>query len=54
MLELQHLSKWITIGGIRTFILKDINTTINDGEFIFDNGPFGFRKVDTAEYSRDA
>jgi putative ABC transport system ATP-binding protein len=44
MLELQHISKWITIGGIRTFILKDINTTINEGEFISIMGPSGSGK----------
>ncbi|MES1220351.1 MAG: ABC transporter ATP-binding protein [Bacteroidota bacterium] len=44
MIELQHISKWITIGGIRTFILKDINLTIKEGEFISIMGPSGSGK----------
>ena len=34
MIELQHLSKWITIGGTKTFLLKDVSLTINEGEFV--------------------
>jgi putative ABC transport system ATP-binding protein len=44
MIELQHISKWISIGGIRTFILKDINLTIKEGEFISIMGPSGSGK----------
>jgi putative ABC transport system ATP-binding protein len=44
MIELQHLSKWISIGGIRTFILKDINLKIKEGEFISIMGPSGSGK----------
>jgi len=44
MIELQHISKWVTIGGIRTFILKDINLSIKEGEFISIMGPSGSGK----------
>jgi ABC-type lipoprotein export system ATPase subunit len=44
MIELQHLSKWITIGGAKTFILKDINLTIKEGEFVSVMGPSGSGK----------
>jgi putative ABC transport system ATP-binding protein len=44
MIELKHISKWITIGGVRTFILKDINLTIKEGEFISIMGPSGSGK----------
>src|SRR5688572_32511588 len=30
MLELRHISKWINSGSNRTFILKDINLTVQD------------------------
>jgi len=44
MIELQRLSKWISIGGIRTFILKEINLKIKEGEFISIMGPSGSGK----------
>jgi putative ABC transport system ATP-binding protein len=44
MIELKHVSKWVTIGGIRTFILKDVNLKINEGEFISVMGPSGSGK----------
>ena len=44
MIELQHISKWITIGGVRTFILKDINLVIGQGEFVSIMGPSGSGK----------
>lgn len=44
MIELQHISKWITTGGVRTFILKDINLTVNEGEFVSVMGPSGSGK----------
>src|SRR5881394_1589951 len=44
MIELKHLSKWVTIGGIRTFILKDVNLKIKEGEFISIMGPSGSGK----------
>jgi len=44
MIKLQHISKWITIGGVRTFILKDINLEIKEGEFLSIMGPSGSGK----------
>ena len=44
MIELQHLSKWITIGGAKTYLLKDINFTIKQGEFVSVMGPSGSGK----------
>ncbi len=44
MIELQHLSKWVTVGGNRTFILKDINVQFEEGEFISIMGPSGSGK----------
>lgn len=44
MIELQHISKWITQGGKPVFILKDINLTINEGEFVSIMGPSGSGK----------
>ncbi len=44
MIELKHIYKWVSIGGNRTFLLKDINLTINEGEFISIMGPSGSGK----------
>ena len=44
MIELQNISKWYTIGGKPSFILKDINLNINEGEFISIMGPSGSGK----------
>ncbi|MBV9961473.1 MAG: ABC transporter ATP-binding protein [Parafilimonas sp.] len=44
MIELQHLSKWINIGGNKTYLLKDINLTIKQGEFVSVMGPSGSGK----------
>src|SRR6201993_4114143 len=44
MIELQRLCKWVTVGGSRVFLLKDINLTINKGEFISIMGPSGSGK----------
>lgn len=44
MIQLEHISKWITIGGVRTFILKDINLEVKEGEFISIMGPSGSGK----------
>ena len=44
MIKLEHLSKWINIGGAKTFLLKDINLTINEGEFVSVMGPSGSGK----------
>jgi len=44
MIDLQHISKWITIGGKPSFILKDINLSIKQGEFVSIMGPSGSGK----------
>lgn len=44
MIELQHISKWYNVGGKPTFILKDINLTIDEGEFVSIMGPSGSGK----------
>jgi ABC-type lipoprotein export system ATPase subunit len=44
MIELQHISKWYTIGGKPNFVLKDINLTIEEGEFLSIMGPSGSGK----------
>ncbi|HEV7334192.1 MAG TPA: ABC transporter ATP-binding protein [Flavisolibacter sp.] len=44
MIELQHISKWYTIGGKPAFILKDINLNVAEGEFLSIMGPSGSGK----------
>lgn len=44
MIELKHISKWFNVGGKPTFILKDINLKIAEGEFISIMGPSGSGK----------
>ena len=44
MIELKHISKWHMQAGKPVFILKDINLTINEGEFISIMGPSGSGK----------
>jgi putative ABC transport system ATP-binding protein len=44
MIELQHISKWVNVGGRPNFILKDINLTVEEGEFISIMGPSGSGK----------
>jgi len=44
MIELKHISKWVTIGGKPNFILKDVTLTINQGEFVSIMGPSGSGK----------
>jgi len=45
MIQLEHISKWYNVGNKPTFILKDINLTINEGEFISIMGPSGSGKT---------
>ena len=45
MIELQHISKWYNVGGKPTFILKDINLKIKEGEFVSIMGPSGSGKT---------
>src|ERR1051326_5633905 len=44
LLELKNIFKWVTIGGTRTFLLKDINLQVNEGDFISIMGPSGSGK----------
>jgi putative ABC transport system ATP-binding protein len=44
MIQLQHISKWVTQGGARIFLLKDINLEVTEGEFISIMGPSGSGK----------
>jgi putative ABC transport system ATP-binding protein len=44
MIKLEHISKWISQGNIRNFILKDINLNIAEGEFVSIMGPSGSGK----------
>lgn len=44
MIKLEHLYKWYKIGGTRSFVLKDINLQIEEGDFISIMGPSGSGK----------
>lgn len=44
MIELKNVFKWYNVGGTRTFVLKDINLTIEQGEFVSIMGPSGSGK----------
>ncbi|ULQ54385.1 ABC transporter ATP-binding protein [Flavihumibacter fluvii] len=44
MIKLEHISKWVTTAGLRTFLLKDINLNIQEGEFVSIMGPSGSGK----------
>ncbi|AOW19884.1 ABC transporter ATP-binding protein [Urechidicola croceus] len=45
LLELKNIFKWVNSGGNRVFLLKDINLTIEEGEFISIMGPSGSGKT---------
>jgi putative ABC transport system ATP-binding protein len=44
MIQLKNIYKWVNTGGNKTFILRDINLTVNEGEFISIMGPSGSGK----------
>lgn len=44
MIELKHISKWHMQGGKPVFLLKDINLSVKEGEFISIMGPSGSGK----------
>lgn len=44
MLELNHVSKWVNNGSNRTFLLKDVNLSVGEGEFVSIMGPSGSGK----------
>lgn len=45
MIELKGVYKWINTGNNRTFLLKDINLSVKEGEFISIMGPSGSGKT---------
>ena len=44
MVQLKNIYKWFNTGSNRTFILKDINLNISQGEFLSIMGPSGSGK----------
>lgn len=44
LLELNNIYKWVQSGGQKIFLLKDINLTVEEGEFISIMGPSGSGK----------
>ena len=44
MIKLQNIFKWYTLNGARSFVLKDINLQIEEGEFVSIMGPSGSGK----------
>lgn len=44
MIKLNDIFKWYTAGGTRSFVLKDINLAIQEGEFLSIMGPSGSGK----------
>ena len=44
MIELKGVYKWVNTGNNRTFLLKDINLSVKEGEFISIMGPSGSGK----------
>ncbi|MEM6894451.1 MAG: ABC transporter ATP-binding protein [Bacteroidota bacterium] len=44
LLQLNNIFKWVNSGGQRIFLLKDINLTVEEGEFISIMGPSGSGK----------
>jgi ABC-type lipoprotein export system ATPase subunit len=45
MIDLQNIYKWYQAGAARTFVLKDINLHIDEGEFVSIMGPSGSGKT---------
>ena len=44
LLQLNNIFKWVNSAGQRVFLLKDINLTVEEGEFISVMGPSGSGK----------
>ncbi|MBO9683819.1 MAG: ATP-binding cassette domain-containing protein, partial [Flavisolibacter sp.] len=44
LLSLRGIYKWVNTGINRTFLLKDINLDIDEGEFVSVMGPSGSGK----------
>ncbi len=45
LLELNNIFKWVNSGGNRIFLLKDLNLSVEEGEFISIMGPSGSGKT---------
>lgn len=45
LLKLNNIFKWVNTGGNRIFLLKDLNLTVKEGEFISIMGPSGSGKT---------
>jgi putative ABC transport system ATP-binding protein len=44
MIDLKHIYKWYNVGGNRTYVLKDTNLHVTQGDFISIMGPSGSGK----------
>jgi putative ABC transport system ATP-binding protein len=44
MIDLKNIFKWVTVGGNKVFLLKDVTIGINEGEFVSVMGPSGSGK----------
>jgi putative ABC transport system ATP-binding protein len=44
MIELKNIYKWVNSGSNKTFLLRDINLNIKEGEFLSIMGPSGSGK----------
>ena len=44
MIDLKGIYKWVNTGNNRTFLLRDVNLHIKEGEFISIMGPSGSGK----------
>lgn len=44
MIQLKNIYKWVNNSGNKTFLLRDLNLTINEGEFVSIMGPSGSGK----------
>lgn len=44
LVELKNIFKWVTVGGKRVFLLKDVNLQVQEGEFLSIMGPSGSGK----------
>ena len=44
MLELKGISKWYQAGALKNYVLRDVNLTIDEGEFVSIMGPSGSGK----------
>ena len=45
MIELKGIYKWVNTGNNRNFLLRDINLSVKEGEFISIMGPSGSGKT---------